>query len=182
MATVEDIEESKKGTRPNLKSSFMIEDILSNQAKAAISQLNCKFYIGYFHFQSLWVSFGSKYFIRANFDPLLKYISALNAEQTAFQSQFQQNLAAINMLSRTPRVPLITPSLHSLAPGNISIVSGQINQIHPTQIGNRFECVFWVTLNLRLFIRIVTLWNPSICNEPTLEDDIGSSNTEMSSI
>lgn len=82
MATVEDIEESKKGTRPNLKSSFMIEDILSNQAKAAISQLN-----------------------------------SLNAEQTAFQSQFQQNLAAINMLSRTPRVPLITPSLHSLAPG-----------------------------------------------------------------
>ena len=51
MATVEDIEESKKGTRPNLKSSFMIEDILSNQAKAAISQLNCKFYIEYFHFQ-----------------------------------------------------------------------------------------------------------------------------------
>ena len=182
MATVEDIEESKKGTRPNLKSSFMIEDILSNQAKAAISQLNCKFYIWYVHFQSLWLSFDSKYFIRANFDPLLKYISALNAEQTAFQSQFQQNLAAINMLSRTPRVPLITPSLHSLAPGNISIVSGQINQIHPTQIENRFECVFWVTLNLRLFIRIVTLWNPSICNEPTLEDDIGSSNTKMSSI
>ena len=53
MATVEDIEESKKGTRPNLKSSFMIEDILSNQAKAAISQLNCKFYIEYVQFQSL---------------------------------------------------------------------------------------------------------------------------------
>ena len=86
------------------------------------------------------------------------------------------------MLSRTPRVPLITPSLHSLAPGNISIISGQTNQIYPTQIGNRFECVFWVTLNLRLFIRIVTLWNPSICNEPTLEDDIGPSNTKMSSL
>ena len=182
MATVEDIEESKKGTRPNLKSSFMIEDILSNQAKAAISQLNCKFYTRYFQFQPFWVLFHSKYLTKLNFYPLLKYISALNAEQTAFQSQFQQNLAAINMLSRTPRVPLITPSLHSLAPGNIWLISGQINQIHPTQIGNRFECVFWVTLNLRIFIRFVTLWNPSICNEPTLEDDIGSSNTKMSSI
>ena len=47
-------------------------------------------------------------------------ISALN-EHATMQNQFQQNLAAINMLSRQPRVPLIAPGLHTLAPSKFLI-------------------------------------------------------------
>ena len=95
MATVEEIEENKKSRIQ--KSSFMIEDILSTQAKALSGKL---------------LSGKSAVYICM--------FLALN-EHATIQNQFQQNLAAINMLSRQPRVPMISPGLHALTPGEESI-------------------------------------------------------------
>ena len=104
MATVEDLEENKTKTRVMQKSSFMIEDILSRQQKAlssmiSVTQVSINIYI---------VAISEQ----AN--------QALTSQLA--QQSIQQNIATLNMLSRQPRVSLLSPSLHSLNPGKIMFI------------------------------------------------------------
>ena len=102
MATVEDLEENKTKTRVMQKSSFMIEDILSRQ-KALSSMIR----------------------VKKNIINIIVAISeqanqALTSQLA--QQSIQQNIATLNMLSRQPRVSLLSPSLHSLNPGKIKFI------------------------------------------------------------
>ena len=101
MATVEDLEENKTKTRVMQKSSFMIEDILSRQ-----KALSSKIYFNVYTELTLIIIAISEQ-------------TAANLTTQLAQQTMQQNIATLNMLSRQPRVSLLSPSLHSLNPGNL---------------------------------------------------------------
>ena len=117
MATIEEIGDNVKKIRPT-KASFMIDDILSNQAKLSAGKVLQGIFEEFSEFQGICRDPSLAAYRKSDF---LNQNSAL-AEPNAFHSAtIQNNLATINaaMLSRVqPRVPLLPQAtLPSLTPG-----------------------------------------------------------------